>query len=69
MRWPAASAYHLSLPLGCSLGCGRPHERASISRQGARVERGIVRALQAEGFAATRVPLSGAAGGRFAATW
>jgi len=34
--------------------------------KGARVERGIVRALQAEGFAAARVPLSGAAGGRFA---
>jgi Holliday junction resolvase len=34
--------------------------------KGARVERGIVRSLQAEGFAATRVPLSGAAGGRFA---
>ena len=33
--------------------------------KGARVERGIVRALQAEGFAAARVPLSGAAGGRF----
>jgi Holliday junction resolvase len=34
--------------------------------KGARVERGIVRALQAEGFAAQRVPLSGSAGGRFA---
>jgi hypothetical protein len=34
--------------------------------KGVRVERGIVRALQAEGFAAARVPLSGAAGGRFA---
>jgi Holliday junction resolvase len=34
--------------------------------KGARVERAIVRALQAEGFAAARVPLSGAAGGRFA---
>ena len=34
--------------------------------KGARVERGIVRALQAVGFAAARVPLSGAAGGRFA---
>jgi Holliday junction resolvase len=34
--------------------------------KGARTERGIVHALQANGFAATRVPLSGAAGGRFA---
>jgi Holliday junction resolvase len=34
--------------------------------KGPRVERAIVRALQAEGFAATCVPLSGAAGGRFA---
>jgi len=34
--------------------------------KGARVERAIVQALQADGFAATRVPLSGAAGGRFA---
>ncbi len=34
--------------------------------KGCRVERGIVRALQAHGFAAARVPLSGAAGGRFA---
>jgi hypothetical protein len=34
--------------------------------KGARVERAIVHALQAEGFAAARVPLSGAAGGRFA---
>ena len=34
--------------------------------QGARIERGIVRALMAQGFAAVRVPLSGVAGGRFA---
>ena len=34
--------------------------------KGARTERAIVHALQAEGFAAARVPLSGAAGGRFA---
>jgi Holliday junction resolvase len=34
--------------------------------KGARTERGIVHALQANGFAATRVPLSGAVGGRFA---
>lgn len=34
--------------------------------KGARVERGIVRALLAKGFAAARVPLSGAVGGRFA---
>jgi Holliday junction resolvase len=34
--------------------------------KGARTERGIVHALQASGFAATRVPLSGAVGGRFA---
>jgi Holliday junction resolvase len=33
--------------------------------KGARVERGIVAALQAAGLAAVRVPLSGAAGGRF----
>lgn len=33
--------------------------------KGARVERAIVHALQAEGFDAARVPLSGAAGGRF----
>jgi Archaeal holliday junction resolvase (hjc) len=33
--------------------------------KGARTERGIVHALQANGFAAARVPLSGAAGGRF----
>ena len=31
-----------------------------------RVERSIVAALQRAGFAAERVPLSGAAGGRFA---
>jgi Holliday junction resolvase len=37
------------------------------SRQkGARVERAIVHALQAKGFAAARVPLSGSVGGRFA---
>lgn len=36
------------------------------SRQkGNRVERGIVRALVANGLAAVRVPLSGAVGGRF----
>jgi Holliday junction resolvase len=34
--------------------------------KGSRCERAIVRALQAGGFAAARVPLSGAAGGRFA---
>jgi hypothetical protein len=33
--------------------------------KGARTERHIVQALQAKGFAAVRVPLSGAAGGRF----
>lgn len=34
--------------------------------KGCRTERGIVRVLQAKGFAAVRVPLSGAVGGRFA---
>jgi hypothetical protein len=34
--------------------------------KGARTERGIVKALLANGIAAVRVPLSGAAGGRFA---
>ena len=33
--------------------------------KGSRVERAIVHALKAEGFAAARVPLSGAVGGRF----
>ena len=33
--------------------------------KGALVERAIVHALQASGFAAERVPLSGAAGGRY----
>ena len=34
--------------------------------KGARTERSIVNALQANGIAAVRVPLSGAVGGRFA---
>ncbi len=34
-------------------------------RKGQRVERVLVRSLQAHGFAAERMPLSGAAGGRF----
>ena len=34
--------------------------------KGARTERSIVHALQANGIAAVRVPLSGAVGGRFA---
>ena len=34
--------------------------------KGARTERSIVNALQSHGIAAVRVPLSGAAGGRFA---
>jgi hypothetical protein len=34
--------------------------------KGVRTERGIVKVLQASGIAAARVPLSGAAGGRFA---
>jgi Holliday junction resolvase len=34
--------------------------------KGARTERGIINALLANGIAAARVPLSGAAGGRFA---
>jgi Holliday junction resolvase len=34
--------------------------------KGARTERGVVNALKASGVAAIRVPLSGAAGGRFA---
>jgi hypothetical protein len=33
--------------------------------KGARIERGIVNALQAYGLAAARMPLSGAVGGRF----
>jgi Holliday junction resolvase len=33
--------------------------------KGARNERGLVRLLQAAGFAAERIPLSGSAGGRF----
>jgi Holliday junction resolvase len=33
--------------------------------KGARVERAIVHALKAGGFAAERVPMSGAAGGRY----
>jgi Holliday junction resolvase len=34
--------------------------------KGVRIERGIVKVLQASGIAAVRVPLSGAVGGRFA---
>jgi Holliday junction resolvase len=34
-------------------------------RKGQRVERVLVRSLQANGFAAERMPLSGAAGGHF----
>ena len=34
-------------------------------RKGQRVERLLVRSLQAHGFAAERMPLSGAVGGRF----
>jgi Holliday junction resolvase len=34
-------------------------------RKGNRLERALVRVLQAHGFAAERVPLSGAVGGRF----
>ncbi len=34
-------------------------------RKGQRIERVLVRLLQAHGFAAERMPLSGAAGGRF----
>ena len=34
-------------------------------RKGQRLERVLVRLLQARGFAAERMPLSGAAGGRF----
>ena len=37
-----------------------------LRRKGARTERSIVHALQANGIAAVRVPLSGAVGGRFA---
>jgi Holliday junction resolvase len=33
--------------------------------KGARTERAIVKLLQQDGFAAERIPLSGAAGGRF----
>jgi hypothetical protein len=44
---------------GCTSGSG-PHSK------GARAERDIVEALQANGTAAVRVPLSGATGGRFA---
>jgi hypothetical protein len=43
---------------------GRMSGRRSRNK-GARTELGIVHALQAKGFAAARVPLSGAAGGPF----
>jgi hypothetical protein len=33
--------------------------------KGARIEREILRALHGKGFAAARIPLSGAVGGRF----
>jgi hypothetical protein len=61
--WPhAAGACRASLllaPGGCMSG-RRSH------RKGARTERSIVNALQANGMAAVRVTLSGAVGGRFA---
>ena len=44
---------------------GRMSGRRSRNK-GARTERSIVNALQANGIAAVRVPLSGAVGGRFA---
>jgi hypothetical protein len=44
----------------------RPHRGGRRPRQkGNRRERSLVRILQAAGFAATRVPLSGSVGGRF----
>ena len=49
-------------------GAGRPQPTRGGHRpmaKGSRRERDLVRMLQAAGFAATRVPLSGAAGGRF----
>jgi hypothetical protein len=45
--------------------CGSP-AADEASNKGARTERSIVNTLQAHGFAAVRVPLSGAVGGRFA---
>jgi hypothetical protein len=42
-----------------------PDERARSRDKDARFERAIVHALKAGGFAAERVPLSGAAGGRY----
>jgi hypothetical protein len=44
---------------GCSMSGRRSRKK------GTRIEREIVRALQGMGFAAVRVPLSGAVGGRF----
>ena len=44
---------------------GGPDERTPITGRGCRVERAIVNALQAGGFAAERGTLSGAAGGRY----
>jgi hypothetical protein len=44
----------------------QPRKGGRRSRdKGNRRERGLVRILQAAGFAATRIPLSGSAGGRF----
>jgi Archaeal holliday junction resolvase (hjc) len=45
---------------------GRAMSGRRSRSKGARTERSIVNALQANGFAAVRVPLSGAVGGRFA---
>jgi Holliday junction resolvase len=63
----AAGACRASLVLGV---LNRYREAAMSERRsrskGARIERGIVNALQAYGVAAVRVPLSGAVGGRFA---
>jgi Holliday junction resolvase len=43
-----------------------PHEWKRPPQQGVRTARNIAKALQANGIAAVRVPLSGAVGGRFA---
>ena len=58
-------AYCLGSAMGSDNAGGRMSGRRSRSK-GARTERSIVKALLGNGIGAMRVPLSGAAGGRFA---
>ena len=65
-RWSGRPEFASLLRPSCAWRRDRPMSGRRSRSKGVRTERSIVALLRASGIAAERVPLSGAAGGRFA---